>query len=45
MTKEKTVHVREQEIIKTNIGKNETRTDKIENVETNNIAIKKIQMK
>ena len=34
-----------KEIIKTNIGKNETRIDKIENVETNNIAIKKIQMK
>ena len=45
MTKEKTIHIREQEIIKTNIGKNETRIDKIENVETSNIAIKKIQMK
>lgn len=31
MTKEKAVHRREQEIIKTNIGKSETRIDKMKN--------------
>lgn len=29
--KEKTVHIREQEIIRTNIGKNETRIDRMKN--------------